>query len=136
MATIYTWTEDDSVNIEEIDLQHQKMFAIINELYQAMLEKKSQAVIGGVLDQLLEYTGSHFSYEEKLMEKYDYPGLSEHKKLHADFAQKVLDSHKDHQEGKFIMSIKFMGFLKDWLVKHIRGTDKLYADFLNSEGVY
>ena len=28
-----------------------------------------------------------------------------------------------------------MSFLKNWLVKHIQGTDALYTSFLNEKGV-
>jgi len=33
------------------------------------------------------------------------------------------------------MSVEVMEFLKDWLEKHILGTDRKYGPFLNDKGV-
>ena len=34
------------------------------------------------------------------------------------------------------LSLQVMNFLKDWLLKHIQGSDKKYAPFLNAKGVH
>ena len=34
------------------------------------------------------------------------------------------------------MTVEVMEFLKQWLVKHIQGSDKKYAPFLNAHGVH
>ena len=38
-----------SVNIQEIDRQHQKLFGCLNDLYDAMIQGKGREVIGNVL---------------------------------------------------------------------------------------
>ena len=34
-----------------------------------------------------------------------------------------------------MLSMEVMNFLKNWLVKHIMGTDKHYGPYLNAKGV-
>ena len=41
----------------------------------------------------------------------------------------------DVKNGKLTVSIDVMNFLKDWLDKHIMGTDKKYAPYMHSKGV-
>lgn len=133
---LLTWDNRYSVNIKEIDRQHQQLIAIINELHDAMVGKRSKDVLEDILENLVRYTQEHFSYEEHLMQMHEYPGLHEHKEKHGELRQKVLRLQSDRQTGKIVVSLEVMHFLRDWLAAHIQGTDKMYSDFLNSEGVY
>ena len=133
---LLNWSEKYSVNIKAIDEQHMKLIAIMNKLHEAMLKKKSKIIMGDILKELLDYTYEHFSYEEALLKKYDYPSYDEHKRTHGEMSQKVHKLYVDHQAGQEIVSRDFMDFLKNWLADHILGNDQLYKEFLHSEGVF
>jgi hemerythrin len=54
---------------------------------------------------------------------------------HEDFIQKIDAFAQDFARGRVSLSLEMMGFLKDWLVEHIKGADKKYGPFLNKKGV-
>ena len=132
---LLSWKDEYSVNIREIDDQHKRLVDLINELHEAMVQQKAKEVLGGVLSKLVNYAASHFAAEEKLMEGNGYPEFAEHKSKHVAMTAKVLALQKDWQAGKAALGIEVSQFLRDWLDKHILGTDKKYTPFLNSKGV-
>jgi len=134
MALI-TWSENFSVNITEIDSQHKKLIALINELHEAMKVAKGKDVMGHILSELVNYTVYHFGTEEKLFQKYGYPEIVNHKKQHDDLTRQVMDTADKFNKGGNIITVEVMTFLKDWLQSHILRVDKRYAPFLNSKGV-
>ncbi len=131
----YSWNDSFSVGIKSFDAQHQELIRIINELHDAMRERKGTEVLGKVLDSLIDYTIYHFGDEEKLLSQHDYPGLQNQKQLHEDFAKQMVDTQTRFKSGESMLSIELMNVLKDWLTKHIKGTDKEYGPYLNSKGV-
>lgn len=127
--------EKYSVGVKETDLQHKKLVELINSLHDAMKEGKGKDVLARVLQELVKYAASHFATEEKYMTQFNYPGYSAHKAEHEKFVAKVVDFQKDFDSGKAVMTLEVMSFLKDWLVKHILGTDKKYGPFFNEHGL-
>jgi hemerythrin len=132
---LMTWTDDLSVGIRLIDEQHRVLLGLINELHAGMRARKSDAVLVGVVKRLKEYTVKHFGQEEEYFDRYGYPETAAHKELHAKLVQQVLDFETALKSGKTKVTMDIMRFLKDWLVKHIMGTDKRYTAFLNSKGL-
>lgn len=124
-----------SVNIRSIDDQHKKLVALVNNLHDAMSAGKGQQVLGKILDELIEYTKTHFATEERLMIAHTYPGYLSHKKEHDGLTQQVIAIHQDFKAGKPVITVEIMRFLKDWLGRHIKGTDQKYGPFLISKGV-
>lgn len=135
MEEHYPWLPSYSVGIAAIDEQHRGLLSLINQLHQAMLDRLSKSVMGSILVQLEEYTQLHFAFEEALMTRYDYPGYQSHRKIHTEMRAKVLALRDDHAQGRIVISLKVMEFLKEWLTSHILGVDQLYKDFLRQEGV-
>jgi hemerythrin len=133
--SLFTWNESYSVGINQIDRHHQEIMNMINELNEAMLHGKGREIVGGILKKLINYTASHFAYEEKLMSQHGYPEYDEHKAKHDKMVDKVLALQKDVNANKLTVSSEVMKFLQDWLNKHIMGTDKKYAPFLQGKGV-
>ncbi|MFH2124713.1 MAG: bacteriohemerythrin [Pseudomonadota bacterium] len=132
---LMSWSNNLSVNIKQIDDQHKKLVGMINELHKAMKLKKSNNAMGAILDRLVDYTVVHFSTEEDLFTKYGYPEEKAHVELHKKLVAQVLDIQQKFKAGDAMLSMELMSFLKDWLVKHIQGTDKKYSTFLRGHGV-
>ena len=132
---LFEWQDKFSVKINSIDEQHKKLINIINDLHDAMLEGKSREIIKEVLFRLVDYTKTHFTYEEELFEKHGYSEKVSHEKQHDEFVQKLYEVVEKFKVIKSFVSIEIMEFLKDWLVNHIMGIDKKYSDFLISKGV-
>ena len=132
---LLTWTGDFSVKINDIDNQHMKLVNLINDLHSAMKEGKGKEVLGKIIRELVSYTKYHFTFEEKLLTQHKFPGYSLHRTEHEEFTNKVSGFENDYKQGKAVLSQEVLLFLKDWLVNHIKGTDKNYSAYLNSAGV-
>jgi len=132
---LITWEETMSVNVQEIDKQHQGLINLINDLNKAMRERKTKEVLDEIISSLIDYTLTHFLTEEKYFEKFEYLSASAHKKEHNDFVNRVSEFKKNFDEGKMMLSIEIMDFLKDWLTNHIKGSDKKYGPFFNEKGL-
>ena len=134
MALI-AWQDKYSVKIKEIDDQHKKLIDMINELHEAMLAKKGKEALLGILDKLANYCATHFSVEERLMQEHDYPEFADHQAKHRAMTGKVKALIADVNNGKASVTIDVMNFLRNWLDKHIMGTDMKYSPFLTEKGV-
>lgn len=133
--SLMAWEDRLSVNIKGIDDQHKKLIDLINKLYDGMKAGKGADVMEGILTELVNYTVTHFSNEQALFQKHGYPEFVQHKKEHDDLTKKAIELRDNLKAGKAVISVEVMSFLKDWLNKHILGTDKRYTAFLNSKGV-
>ncbi len=134
--TLMVWNDNFSVKIEEIDNQHKRLIDLINDVYQGMMSDKGKETIGKALESLIEYTRSHFGYEERLFKQHGYPETREHLDKHAKLVEQVMDFYKAFQEGESRLDNDLLLFLKNWLTHHILGTDKKYSEYLNGCGVY
>ncbi len=129
------WNDSLSVNVVVIDLQHKKLIAMINDLAEAMKQGKGKDIVGKIIYRLFNYTATHFSNEEKYFDQFNYPETATHKKAHDGFVKKITDFKQGFDEDRILLSLEIMNFLKDWLVKHIQGTDKKYSSFFNEKGL-
>jgi hemerythrin len=130
------WNDKLSVGIEVFDNDHKKLVGMVNDLFDAMNSGKGKEALSRVLDGLITYTKTHFAREEEYMTKAGYPKLAAHQKEHADLARQVLDVQKKWHEGQnAVLSMEVLNFLKNWLIKHIQGSDKEYGPFLHGKGI-
>ena len=132
---LFTWNDSYSVKVAQCDEQHKKLFAIINDLADAMRMGKGQDAVGNTVGELLQYTRTHFQQEEELMKKAAYPQLAPHQELHKKFVADIEALQKQAQAGQKANSVKVLNMLRDWLVNHIQKTDKQYSAHLNAAGI-
>lgn len=130
-----SWNNRYSVGIKAIDDQHAKLVEYINELHDAMKAGKAKDAMGSIIRNLINYTSTHFTLEEKFMMEKRYPDYLAHKKEHDAFVKKVLEFQKSFEMGSTSVSIDIINFLRDWLLNHISVTDKKYGPFLNNAGI-
>lgn len=133
---LMTWDESLSVGIPSIDEQHKKLMKMINDLHDGMLGKKSREVLGPILDGLILYTVEHFDYEEKLFARTAYAQAPAHKEEHTKLRQKAIDIHERFKaSGSGALSLEVLNFLRDWLMGHIKGSDKQYTQHMLANNV-
>jgi len=130
---MFEWKPEYSVNIPEIDAQHQRLFALAAELHGAMTQGKAKAVLEQSLARLVDYTRTHFAAEERFMRKYQYPEAGAHKVQHDQLTAQVLDFQKKFQRSETSLSINLMVFLKNWLERHILGSDLQYSAYIRAK---
>lgn len=129
------WDSSFSVNVELIDEQHKMLVKMINDLYDAMLSGKENKELSKLINQMSVYAAMHFAREEHYFDTLGYPEAEEHKKEHLYFENQVSQFAKEFNEGKQELTNEIMQFLSNWLVKHIKGTDRKFGPFLNERGV-
>ena len=122
---IVTWQKSYSVNIPLIDSQHMELINLTNKLYRSCLKDRnsSREVFMGVLHGAVGYVGYHFSTEEKVMERVNYPGFGAHKQQHSDFVREVLKTVEDLNKDNYVNPLNFVMYLKDWILTHIAVSD-------------
>jgi len=132
---LFQWDSSFSVNVAEIDKQHQKLVGMINDLNDAMKQGKGKDALANIIGELFNYAGSHFATEEGYFDKFGYPAAASHKLEHTNFVKKVSEFKNGFDSGQLALTIEVMNFLKDWLKGHIQGIDKKYSSFFNEKGL-
>lgn len=136
MALLIEWNDSLSVGVSEIDRQHMKLVGLINKLHQAMSEGHAKDVMSQILDEMISYTDEHFKTEERYFNQFKYIKTVEHMREHRNFVNTALQLQSDFKSGKLGISVGTMEFLKDWLTKHIQGSDKEYTKCFNENGLH
>lgn len=134
MALI-NWGPMYQIGIKSIDGQHEKLVGYINQLHEAKEEGKGAEEVAKILQRLVDYTDSHFKYEEKLFDLHHYSHEKEHKRLHEILVKEVLDFKAKFDSGNAELTDEVMDFLKRWLQNHILIEDKKYVEPLKEKGV-
>jgi hemerythrin-like metal-binding protein len=119
-----------SVGVPMIDEQHQKLIALMNELNEHALAEDGRDQLERSLKAMLDYTVFHFGAEEAFMEASGWVLTAEHKAEHQKFIVKATAFHEMFKTGKEDLSHEVLKFLRDWLSRHILGTDKKMAKAL------
>jgi hemerythrin len=132
---MFEWKNEYAMGIGSIDAQHQNLFAIGRELYAAMSTGQGKSGLARILDRLVQYTTVHFAHEERLMQLHHYPDFARHKAEHDALVKQVLAFQAEFNGGRATMAVQVLQFLKDWLEKHIKGSDFAYATCLKTQKV-
>ncbi|MDR0447423.1 MAG: bacteriohemerythrin [Treponema sp.] len=129
---LVTWQKSYSVNIPLIDSQHIELVNLTNKLYQGCLKGKESTaeVFMQVVHSTVDYVKYHFSTEEKIMERINYPDFAVHKNEHNDFVREVLKAVEDFSKGTSFKPLNFVMYLKEWILAHIAYSDTLLGKYL------
>lgn len=126
-SEFFPWTSDLAVGVPTMDDQHKVLLRLINRLADLTESGGGGASIRIVLGQLVDYTRFHFKDEESVMAGHGFPGIDAHRKIHAEFVAEVERLASSVGRGTEVDAASLLPVLKDWLVKHIQGTDKIYG---------
>ncbi len=122
-GTLIRWTGELDTGIPDIDQQHRRLVDLINQLFTSMREGNNKTEIARVVDELVNYTDTHFSFEEELMRSHGYPGYSEHQRIHQSFVAQINQFATKIKGEEHLAAADVFSFLKDWLISHIKKQD-------------
>ena len=123
----FQWKPSFEVGIPQVDAEHRQFFEIINELYAAMTKGEAPAVMAAVHARLVDYAASHFRAEEEFLAAVDYPALAVQVRQHAWFLRTISELRLDSSDRPR----ETLALARDWMLRHILGTDKHYAAWLD-----
>ncbi len=123
--SLLIWQDDLNTGIDVIDGQHRRIVDMLNQLHSAQLGR-NPVLVGEVIDELVDYTLSHFAFEEELMEEAGYPFTDAHKRVHALFTRRVNEYRLRFRAGEDVAD-ELKSLLSRWLFNHIRNDDKAYV---------
>lgn len=120
------WEHKLDTGIEVIDSQHRRIVDYINDLEIAKM-RQDKRMVTDVIEQLIDYTQSHFGFEEEMLEEAGYKFLKPHKKVHELFIKRVTDFTIRAAKGEEIAD-ELHSMLSKWLLNHIANEDRDYAE--------
>lgn len=130
-----TWSTELETGIRSIDLQHEELINMLNELDAAHATGCDQAVLEDVLQRLGAYVVFHFGTEESLMASLPRTAehTDEHIRQHGKFIEQLtLMRSQANQDGPSTLG-GLIDFLNEWLYEHILKTDRKLGALLNSQ---
>ncbi|ADG13897.1 hemerythrin-like metal-binding protein [Methanocaldococcus infernus ME] len=135
MKEIIKWSKDLETGISTFDEEHKTLIETLNEVYSLLENKESEKAKELLRNNIVEYASKHFKHEEEIMEKYNYPELENHKKIHNMFVNMIVNKmlpkiEKSDSEFRSVVS-----FLVGWLVMHIKNMDKKYGRWFKENNI-
>lgn len=131
----FIWKDEYSVKVNQLDDQHKRLFTMLDEVYDKMMEFKGGETVASVLSGIVNYTMTHLADEERLMQSYGYPEYASHKLAHDNLKARVQEYLDKEARGERVDLIDVALFLKNWLFSHIAEVDKRYSAYFNSQGL-
>ena len=122
---IIQWRPTLETGIDVIDQQHKRIVDYINALRIAQV-KGDRGAVAKTIDDVIDYTQSHFGFEEALLEDAGYPLLNAHKRVHELFIRRVAVLHQRFKSGEDIAQ-DLHNVLARWLITHIQTEDRHYV---------
>ncbi len=124
------WDHKLDTGIDVIDAQHKRIVEYINELEIAK-QKGDRHLLNDIIEQLIDYTQSHFGFEEEMMAEAGYKFIKPHKKVHELFIKRVSEFTLRSAKGEDIVE-ELHTMLSKWLINHIANEDRDYAKLVQA----
>jgi len=126
---LFAWKPEYSVKVDDLDSHHQKLFLIINAIYENVMNSKDIGSILPMLDELSAYTQYHFSTEEAYQREIGFPDSEVHQALHEAFTGKVAGIRNSYDNNDLDISGDLIVLLGEWLLQHVLKEDRRYAEW-------
>ena len=117
------WKDDFSVGVPDVDYEHQKLIALINDLHDAMSHDDSDVTVMDFLGEIYAHVAAHFALEEKIMRERNYDQYSDHKADHETLLDELRDIMDDYEENAFFSDDIFANAVGSWFSDHFRNRD-------------
>ena len=129
------WKDKYELGVSLVDEQHKELFRRVDTFMQTLRSSSSwEDKVQGVnetLEFMKNYVVEHFRDEEAYQKKIGYPDYENHKKIHADMVNYVVQVSREYEQSGFDEKLmqQFGGKLLAWLINHVAAEDQRIADY-------
>ena len=125
--TLFSWKPEYSVNEAELDSHHQKLFSVLNSVYEHVMNSRKLDCILPKIEELSTYTKLHFSTEELYMLEHGFSEISDHIAKHREFAQTIDTLRSRFHDDNLEVTRELIVVLGEWLLCHVLKEDQKYS---------
>ena len=130
-----TISKDMETGVAKIDEQHKELVNRINAVSSMGTKSMSKEETQKTLDLLGEYIIKHFSDEEILQKKSNYPKFDWHRGQHqlyiSEFQKLKQEYTQNGASAKFTLDLS--NSIIGWIVRHIKSVDVEFGKYYNSQ---
>lgn len=129
------WKEKYNIGVKHIDEQHKELFrrveCLVNEVKEEGPWGTKVLKLNKTFCFMKDYVCVHFKDEEDYQEEIGYPGLEEHRNMHASLINSITDLENQYFEQGFKEELmhQLTGYLLSWLVRHVTVADQKIAEY-------
>lgn len=130
------WKEKYEIGVPLIDEQHEELFKRVNNFIEIIRSGDSWASKVKSVNETLEfmkmYVVEHFHDEEEYQIKVAYPKHVEHKSVHKNMVNYVLEVSSEYEKSGYDEKLikQFAGKLLSWLINHVVTEDQNIANYV------
>jgi hemerythrin len=132
----FEMTEDLLTGVEDIDSHHRRLLELGNKVIDPSAIKTDGVIFKEALTFLSDYVIYHFAAEEYVMALADYPHYEHHRQWHERFRSEISNYanlvRADGITKDLMLKVSFA--VENWLLEHIRITDRELGNFLKQQG--
>lgn len=134
MALVYI-EQVEEMSVPQMQETHESEIKILNAIDSlAIAYDRGNATLDELeqkINEYVEHVHKHFSNEEELMQKYNFPSYDMHKTAHDMFLEELEHAIKDWKRYEKIEKItNFIRRTPEWIVLHVNTVDVPTANFL------
>ena len=124
---LFKWHNTYSVNNEELDTHHKRLFTILNKLYENCMGTDLTNKLDPIVEELVSYSNDHFSAEEQHMKNIGYKDIDKQISEHRSFTQRALQLKNVADKNDLVLTKELIVFLGSWILNHVMEEDKKYS---------
>jgi hemerythrin len=113
--------------IPSVDEQHAAMVELHNEIEEVLRGEHPTYFVLESLARLYQYSRQHFDAEEKLLERYGYEGLEEHRHRHEELMDELRRIVLDYRRDPAHVGRRLLEFVRVWVLRHVEDEDMAFA---------
>lgn len=121
--SLIEWNDAFDLGIEEIDVEHRALVALINALHDAMSLGAGRADIIEGISEIYSLVSAHFAREEAFMRETRYMAYAEHKEDHEVLLDDLRDIIDDVSRNGEYEEARLSADLQYWFAEHFRTHD-------------
>ena len=122
------------VALNDMNKVHDVEIEIVNKLYDAIMKNEDIAEILKYFDEFLNDVINHFTFEQGLMEKYNFFAYPMHRAEHDRVLYELKSLEKILKEKGDIKTVKdyLENVFKPWIINHVQTMDTVTAMYLSN----